>query len=70
MDIAGESPTEPRRRRIAAAAILGSLAIVLIAERDLARRPEQTIRGPRWLWRIACANALGALAYLRWGRLA
>jgi hypothetical protein len=57
-----------RHRRVAATLILLSLGIVVVAERDLAGRPSAQIRGPKPLWRIACANALGAIAYLRWGR--
>ena len=45
-----------------------SLAIVITAERDLYYRPDDEIRGEKRLWRLASLNALGALAYLRWGR--
>jgi hypothetical protein len=47
---------------------LGSLAIVGFAERDLQVRPEEQIRGSRFVWRLASLNAVGALAYLRFGR--
>ncbi|MGH2941123.1 MAG: hypothetical protein ACRDPE_23740 [Solirubrobacterales bacterium] len=45
-----------------------SLAIVGFAERDIQRRPEAEIRGPKLAWRVASLNALGALAYLGVGR--
>jgi hypothetical protein len=45
-----------------------SLATVALAERDLQRRPPNEIRGSKLLWRVVSLNALGALAYLKWGR--
>ena len=47
-----------------------SLAVVTAAERDLHRRPDDDVRGDKRLWRLVCLNALGALAYFRWGRRA
>jgi hypothetical protein len=46
-----------------------SLAIITTAERDIQSRDEDEIRGRRAVWRLVSLNALGALAYLRWGRL-
>jgi hypothetical protein len=48
--------------------IVLSLAVVTAAERDLHHRSADDVRGDKRLWRVACLNALGALAYLRWGR--
>ena len=45
-----------------------SAAIVVSAERDLWSRPQDELRGAKRLWQLACLNALGALAYFRWGR--
>jgi hypothetical protein len=45
-----------------------SLVIVGFAERDLQGRPEEQIRGSRFVWRLASLNAVGALAYLGLGR--
>jgi hypothetical protein len=56
------------KRRIPALVILLSLGPVLLAQRDLRSRPNAAVRGPKLLWRLGSANALGALAYLRWGR--
>jgi hypothetical protein len=61
-------PRSPRQRRIATVAIVISLGIVGVAQRDLHRRSAEEVRGRRWIWRIVNANALGVLAYFRWGR--
>lgn len=45
-----------------------SLLIVGTAERDIARRDEDEVRGSRAAWRLLSLNALGAIAYLRFGR--
>jgi len=47
-----------------------SLLIVGTAERDIARRGEDEVRGSRAIWRLVSLNALGAIAYLRFGRRA
>ncbi len=63
------SMPESRGGRIAVFATLSvSLAIVAAAERDLHGRPAARVRGDKRIWRLACLNALGALAYFRWGR--
>jgi hypothetical protein len=45
-----------------------SLTIVAAAERDIHRRSSREIAGSKLVWRGASMNALGALAYFRWGR--
>jgi hypothetical protein len=40
----------------------------MVAERDILRRPDSDIRGNKSVWRLVSLNALGACAYLRWGR--
>jgi hypothetical protein len=45
-----------------------SVAVVSFAERDIQRRDDAEIRGPKLAWRVAALNALGALAYLGLGR--
>lgn len=45
-----------------------SLAIIASAERDLHGRAVEDVRGSRRLWQLVSLNALGALAYLRFGR--
>ena len=61
-------PKTPEGRRYATVAIALSLAIVTVAERDLHRRAASEVRGEKWIWRVVCLNALGALAYFLWGR--
>jgi hypothetical protein len=62
------SELSPRER--AAAVAVGAVAVVIVvtAERDLHQRPADEIRGGKWIWRVVCLNAVGALAYLGWGR--
>jgi hypothetical protein len=45
-----------------------SIAIVAVAQRDLHGRSDNQVRGSKAVWRLVCLNALGALAYFRWGR--
>jgi len=56
------------QRLLALVLLAASLAIVSVAERDIQRRPAEQVRGRKPLWRLVSLNALGALAYLRWGR--
>jgi hypothetical protein len=42
--------------------------IVAATERDIQHRSASEIRGSKFLWRLASLNAVGALAYRRWGR--
>jgi hypothetical protein len=56
------------RRIWACAAIAVALVLVGAAERDIQRRPATEVRGDKWLWRLACLNALGAVNYFWWGR--
>jgi hypothetical protein len=58
----------PPQRVVALVVLAISLVVVGAAERDLQQRPAEQIRGEKWLWRLVCLNALGAVTYLRWGR--
>jgi hypothetical protein len=60
-------PTPAGRAAVGVAAVV-SLAIIGAAQRDLHRRPADEVRGDKRVWRVVCLNALGALAYFRWGR--
>lgn len=62
------SEMSPPRRVAAAFTFAISVVIVVFAQRDLAGRSDKEVRGSKWLWRVVCLNALGALGYLRWGR--
>jgi hypothetical protein len=61
-------PATPGGRALAGVAIAASVAIVVAAQRDLHVRPDDQVRGDRRVWRLVCLNALGALAYFRFGR--
>jgi hypothetical protein len=50
--------------------IVISLGVVAVAQRDIQKRSSGEIHGPKLLWRLISLNALGALAYLKWGRSA
>jgi hypothetical protein len=54
----------------ATAILVISLAVVGAAQRDIHKRPSGEIRGSKLLWRLVSFNALGAAAYLKWGRRA
>jgi hypothetical protein len=58
----------PPRRAIAVVLFVVSLGIVAAAQRDIQRRADAEVRGNRLVWRLVSLNAVGALAYLRWGR--
>ena len=63
------SMPESRGGRIAAFTTLAvSLVIVAAAEHDLQGRSAAQVRGDKRIWRLVCLNAMGALAYFRWGR--
>jgi hypothetical protein len=61
-------PQSPAQRLVAGVLIAVSLVLVAVAQRDLHRRPAAQVRGDKRLWRLACLNAVGAVAYLLWGR--
>jgi hypothetical protein len=63
-----KAPRSPRQRVLAGVLIVISLGVVTAAERDLRRRPAAEVRGDKRLWQVACLNAMGAVAYFRWGR--
>jgi hypothetical protein len=51
--------------------VLGTVQVALlaVAATDLARRPPEQVRGPKWVWAPALAvNFLGPVAYLTCGR--
>jgi hypothetical protein len=70
MTHAKDSERKPWWRFTKATGLIGvSLATVAFAERDINRRAADEIRGSKLLWRAVSLNALGALAYLKWGRI-
>jgi hypothetical protein len=64
------SEYSPIQRLVIVALATVSIGLVGAAERDIQRRRPDQVRGSRQLWRLLCLNALGAAAYLRWGRRA
>jgi len=63
------SQRPPRERAEIVGFIAVSVVAVALAQNDLRRRPTGQIRGNKNLWRLVSLNALGALAYLCFGRV-
>ncbi|MFP5283822.1 MAG: PLDc N-terminal domain-containing protein [Actinomycetes bacterium] len=58
-----------RDRRLIGAAGLVQSVLLLLAQVDVSRRPAGGVRGPKWVWRLAClVNFVGPAAYFLWGR--
>ena len=59
-----------KRLVVVAGAVEAVLKVAALV--DLARRPAEQVRGPKWRWAlaVAAANSFGLvpLAYFRWGR--
>ncbi len=48
---------------------LVELAVTTVAARDLAQRPAESVRGPKWVWRVGfLVQPFGPIAYLVLGR--
>ncbi len=70
-------PTRPRwsDRRPASKCVIVLAALIQFtlagaAWADLARRPANEVRGPKWRWGLGIlVNFVGPLAYFRWGRV-
>ncbi len=60
----------PARRVMLLVSLAGALTLIAAAEHDIQHRPADQLRGGKWLWRLLCTNALGALGYFRWARRA
>jgi len=55
--------------RIVVAAVAIQAVIAALTLRDLAQRPADAVRGPKWVWRIfGTANTAGSAAYWLFGR--
>jgi hypothetical protein len=57
-----------RNMVLLAVAVLIWAAVTPFMWRDLERRPQDQIRGKKWMWWIASFNLSGSLAYLLFGR--
>lgn len=62
------SDLSPTGRIWASVLIAVSVVLVVTAERDLQRRAAEEVEGNKLIWRLVCLNALGAIAYFRFGR--
>jgi hypothetical protein len=48
---------------------LVELLLTAVALRDLARRPGNAVRGPKWVWSVLCfIQPVGPILYLALGR--
>ena len=69
-----QSPKQDRTKQIQmqiVGRIVGAIVaaiLIYFAKRDLRRRPDQFVRGPVLLWKIATSVPPGAVAYLVLGR--
>jgi hypothetical protein len=58
------------QKAIAVATVALQFVMATHAGRDLARRSNEEVRGPKWRWAIAIgANFFGPIAYYRRGRI-
>ena len=59
----------PAQRGLAAFGALVQVTLLTLAHRDLSARPDEQVRGPKWLWRIVTMiNFVGPIAYFCCGR--
>jgi len=58
-----------RQKRLLLVVLVVHLLLARFTLRDLRRRPDSAVRGPKRLWRIwAATNTTGSLAYWTFGR--
>ena len=58
-----------RQKRVLLVVLVVHLVLARFTLRDLHRRPDSSVRGPKRLWRIwAATNTTGSLAYWAFGR--
>jgi len=57
------------RRATTVVMALVQVTLAAMAWRDLAHRPTEQVRGPKWRWALVIVvNFIGPLSYFRWGR--
>lgn len=62
-----ELPAE-KRSAITVAGVV-QLVLLVLAQRDISKKPAAQIRGPKGLWRLATLiNFIGPIAYFAFGR--
>lgn len=58
-----------RQKRVLAVTLIVHLIVLRFTIRDLRRRPDAAVRGPKRLWRVAASlNTSGSVAYWLVGR--
>ena len=68
---AGRGPFDlnDRQKRVLLVVLVVHLILARFTLRDLRRRPDSAVRGPKRLWRLwAATNTTGSLAYWTFGR--
>ncbi len=59
----------PTQRGLVIGGAVVQITLLALAQRDLAARPEEEVRGPKWLWRlVTLINFAGPLTYFCFGR--
>jgi hypothetical protein len=59
----------PTQRGLVIGGAVVQITLLALAQRDLAVRLEEEVRGPKWLWRIVTLiNFVGPLTYFCCGR--
>jgi len=63
------SDLSDQQKKVVAVALVVHLIVLTLTWRDLGRRPDAAVRGPKRLWRLAATmNTSGSLAYWLFGR--
>jgi hypothetical protein len=58
-----------RQVRVVAVVLVIHAILLTLTRRDLRRRPEEAVRGKKWVWRLwSTLNTSGSLAYWIFGR--
>jgi hypothetical protein len=67
----GRKPLTPQQKKILGVALVLHVIVYSFTLRDLRRRPQAAVRGPKVLWRVAAGiNTSGSVAYWLFGRRA
>jgi hypothetical protein len=65
----GRFDLNDRQKRLLLVVLVVHVIVARFTLRDLRRRPESAVRGPKRLWRVwATRNTTGSLAYWTFGR--
>jgi len=64
-DVRGDRSTPPVRKIVG---LIVAVVLVIVAQRDLRRRPAEPVRGRVGVWKVVAMVGPGALVYLVFGR--